>query len=306
MNGAEMDLSGISERLVTLVQKAEHGVLAVDAAPYRVTSGVSLGGGLIAVTNHSLRREPTVVWTVEKKEAPARVLGRDPTLDIAVLRAEGSTIEPLPLAPAESLRPGMLALVVGMTKDVGASVSLGILGAVGGSRRTWRGGTLDQFLRLDVNLYPSQLGAAVVDAEGRLIGMATGALSRHSVIAVPFTTANRIAQELVKEGRIRRGYLGIGVQPVAVPAKLAAKLNLNSETGLMVMSVENDSAAEKAGLQIGDILTALSGNPTADIDDLQAELGGESVGRIATAKVIRGGDIREFEIVISDRVKKGK
>ena len=121
-------------------------------------------------------------------------------MDLAILRAEGLNIPTLQTAEAKSLQAGMLAAVVGMTRDAGPSVSLGILGAVGPQRRTWRGGTLDQFIRLDVNLYPSQNGAAVVDSNGLLIGMATPMLSRHSTITLSVSTIQRVIAELQKEG----------------------------------------------------------------------------------------------------------
>ncbi len=304
MSATELTLSGLSEHLIELVQKVKSGVVAVDVAPYRVASGLIIGKDLVAVTNHTLRREPsTTVWSKDSGQLTATILGRDASLDLAILRVEGSAWQPLPPCPEESLKPGMLSLIVGMTKDVGPSVSLGILGAVGESRRIWKGGTLDRFLRLDVNLYPSQSGAAVVDSEGRLIGLATGALSRHSVIAVPTATVKRIADELVKEGRIRRGYIGVGVQPVELPAKLRDKSGVGSESGLMLMTVEPDSPAEQAGLQIGDILTALEGKALADIDELQAELSGEKVGRSVKAIIIRGGEAREIQIAIGERRK---
>jgi len=301
------DLSRLSAELAGLVESVKSGVAAVDVAHYRVASGVAIGEDLIAVANHSLRREPsTTVWTTQGGHAKAAILGREPTLDLAVLRVEGAAFQPILPSATDSLQAGMLAVVVGMTKDVGPSVSLGVLGAVGHSRTTWRGGTLDQFLRVDANLYPSQSGAAVIDTEGRLIGLATGALSRHSVIAIPTATIGRIAGELKNEGRIRRGYIGVGVQPVELPSKLRERSGITAESGLMLMSVEADSPAERAGSQIGDILIALEGKPVSDIDELQAELRGENVGRSVKATVIRGGEAKEVVILIGERGDRNK
>ncbi len=169
---------------------------------------------------------------------------------------------------------------------------------MGPARKNWRGGTLDRFLRLDVNLYPSQSGAAVVNAEGQLIGMATPAMSRHSTVAVPVLTIERIARELLEQGRIRHGYLGVGVQPVAVRGQT------EQESGLIVLSVEPDSPADKAGLLLGDVLLTFDGKAMADIDDLHTALRGDIVGGTVKAVVLRGGVPVEVNVPIVERGRK--
>lgn len=298
------DLSGISDGLVDLVNRTTPGVVAVKAAAYRVVSGVLLEGGLIALADHTLRREDHVpVHTAAGQEAPATILGRDPSIDLAILKTDGLDIRPLPAADPDTLKAGSLAAVVGMTIDVGPSASLGILGAVGGTRRTWRGGTLDHFFRLDVNLYPSQSGAAVVSARGDLIGMATPGLLRHSAVALPVKTIRRVADELLKEGRIRYGYLGIGLQPVRIPKNLRSRIETSAESGLILLSVEPDSPAESAKLQVGDILISLNGETVTDIEDLQTTLRGDAVGQTVKALIIRGGEPVEISITIAERTR---
>jgi len=209
-------------------------------------------------------------------------------------------LSPLQASDPASLKPGMLAAVVGLTIDAGPSASLGILGAVSGSRRTWRGGVLDHFIRLDVNVYPSQVGAAVVDTDGGLIGVATPGLLRHSSVAVPVTTLDRTADELLQQGRIRQGYLGVGLQPVAIPTALQEKIG-GQKSGLIVLSVEPDSPAEKARLQLGDTLISLSAKPLTDVDDLQNALHGDVVGQTVNMVLLRGGEPVETQITISER-----
>lgn len=296
------DLSGISEALVDLVSRSAPGVVAVKAAACRVVSGVLLEGGLVALADHTLRREDHVsVYTAGGQDNSATILGRDPSVDLALLKVDGLNVQPLPAADPDALKPGMLAAVVGLTVDVGPSASLGILGAVGSSRRTWRGGTLDHFFRLDVNLYPSQSGAAVVTAEGQLIGMATPGLLRHSAVALPVKTIRRVADELLKEGRIRYGYLGVGLQPVRLPANLRSRANVNSDSGLILLSVETNSPAEAAKLQVGDILVSLNGKPVTDIEDLQTTLRGDVVGQTVKALIIRGGEPVDVSITVAER-----
>jgi len=296
------DLSSFSQALAALVKEASQSVVAVRSGGYRAISGIKLRNDLIATASHALRREESVpVQDAEGKKLQARVFGREPGLDLAILRAEGIGSGLFEAAESEPLAPGVLAVVVGMTADVGATASLGVLGAVGPERKTWRGGTLERFLRLDVNLYPSQSGAAVVTTDGKLIGMATPALSRYSAMAIPFSTLDRIARELLEQGRIRRGYLGIGVQPVRLPEDLRSSLPEAKNRGLIVMSVEPDSPAQDAGIQLGDILIFFDGRATADIDDLHEALRGDVVGRTASAVLLRGGKPVEIEVKVRER-----
>jgi|SRR5690348_11111661 S1-C subfamily serine protease len=300
------DLSAFSQILADLVEKAATGVVAVKAAPYRVVSGLIVREDLIAVSNHSLRREDEIpIQGIDGTQHAAKILGRDPTVDLAFLKVKSGKLKPLTPADPASLKAGALAAVVGLTIDAGPSASLGILGAVGGSRRTWRGGTLDYFFRLDVNLYPSQSGAAVVNAEGHIIGLATPGLLRHSAVAVPLITLNRIAEELLQEGRIRHGYLGVGLHPVEIPALLRGKLGITAESGLILLSVEAESAADSAGWQVGDILIAFDEKAISDIDELQTVLRGKTVGRSVKASLLRGGQLVETQVTVSERGKKG-
>jgi S1-C subfamily serine protease len=261
---------------------------------------------LVAVSNYTLRREDRIpIQTIDGTQAVGTILGRDPTVDLAFLKVESGKLRPLTAADPISLKAGTLAAVVGLTIDAGPSASLGILGAVGGSRRTWRGGTLDHFFRLDVNLYPSQSGAAVVNAEGHLIGLATPGLLRHSAVAVPVLTLDRIADELLQQGRIRHGYLGVGLHPVEVPASLREKLGASAEVGLILLSVAPESAADKAGWLVGDILISLEGKPINEIDELQTALRGNTIGRSVRASLLRGGQLIETQVTVSERKQKG-
>ena len=240
-------LASMSDAITDLVAKASTGVVAVKGAPYRNSSGISLSSDLIACSNHVLKREENVpVVASDGREFQADVLGRMPGIDVAILKAEGQSLAALPAADMTALKPGALVAAVGWTTDVGASASLGILGAIGGPRRMWRGGALDHFLRLDINLYPSQSGAAVVGSDGKLIGLATPALSRHAAIAVPIDTIQNLANELRSAGRIRHGYIGVAAQEIPVPAPLREKVQAAIQTGLMLLSVEPDSPAERA------------------------------------------------------------
>jgi S1-C subfamily serine protease len=208
------------------------------------------------------------------------------------------------LAEDTELRAGALAVVVGRTLDAGLSASAGILGAVGGPRRSWRGGELDRFLRLDVNLYPSQAGAAVVSATGGFVGMATAAILRHSALAVPMGTLHGVADELLTTGGIRQGYLGVGLQPVSIPEHLQSKSTLAGESGLMIVSIEPGASAEKAGLQLGDILLAADDTSLTHVESLMGSLRGTLIGKPVLFTILRAGEVVTKEIEIGARAER--
>ena len=298
-------MTNLSDALVKLVSETAPSTVCVKAGAYRTVSGVVIDTEHIAVPDHALKRRDGVSFLNHSgEETAAKILGRDPSVDLAILHVQDHQMAALPQAQPTSLKAGMLAAVVGMTRDIGASVSLGILGAVGPQRRTWRGGSLDQFVRLDVSLYPSQNGAAVITSEGQLIGMATPALSRHATITVPINTIHRVIAELHKEGRIRRGHLGVGVQPVVIPDSLRSKIEGSPALGLILLSVASGAAADAAGLQVGDILLSLNGNSLEDIDQLQAQLRGEHIGQASELQILRGGEPRRVSVVIQEVEKK--
>jgi S1-C subfamily serine protease len=301
----DFDLQGYSDGLARLVEQAGRAVVAVKSAAYRVVSGVAFRPDLIAVNNHMLKRDgPIPIHLPDGSDVQSSILGRDPGVDVAILQLGDRQLDSTFLEEDSNPRAGALVAVVGRTIDSGLSASVGILGAVAGPRRTWRGGELHRFLRLDVNLYPSQAGAAVVAANGRFLGMATGAMLRHSALAIPYETLNRVADELLKEGRIRQGYLGVGLQPVAIPENLRSKSPLAGEAGLMVLSVESGTGADDAGLQLGDILIAAGGAKLTDTETLMSALRGDAVGRPMSITLIRAGGIVEVEIHVSDRSQK--
>ncbi len=300
----DTDLSAWSRAVSKLIEEAGRSVVAVRSEAYRVNSGVVIGPDLIAVNDHALRREGALtVHLPDDEQTSATILGRDPSVDVAILKTESNTLTPVTPEPDDELRPGAFAVVVGRTLDAGLSASTGILGAVSGPKRTWRAGTLDRFLRLDANVYPSQNGAPVVSATGRFIGMANAALLRHSAVAVPLATLLRVSGELQREGRIRKGYIGVGLQPVRIPEHLRKK-QMAGETGLMVISVEPASPAEQAGLQLGDVVTAAAGQNVADVDDLQAVLCGEAVGKPVRLALLRAGEPAEVEVVVGERANR--
>ena len=300
---SEFDLQSYSAAISSLIERAGAYVAAVKSAPYRITSGVIFRQDLIAVNNHLLKREGKIpVHLPSGDAAEANIVGRDPALDVAILQVPSAHWGVPATEEDVALRAGALAVVVGRTLDAGLSASAGILGAVGGPRRSWRGGELERFLRLDVNLYPSQAGAAVVSASGGFVGMATAAILRHSALAVPMGTLNSTANELLSEGGIRQGYLGVGLQPVSIPEHLRTKSPLAGETGLMIVSIEPGTSAEKAGLQLGDILIVAASTSLTHVESLMGTLRGSLIGKPMRFTILRAGEVTTMEIEIAERL----
>lgn len=290
------ELAALSNELAAAVARAGRSVVAVHARPRFSSSGVIWRPGVIVTAQHTVRREEEITITLpEGGNRPVTLAGSDPGTDITVLRMEQPAGEAAPAMAAE-VKPGFLALAVGRSEDSGVNATMGIISAVSGSWRTWRGGRLDQYLRLDLTMYPASSGALVTDAAGATIGIATSALSRLAGLAIPASTINRVLDEILTRGRVSRGYLGVGLQPVALP---------DHQRGLIVLSVEPKGPAAAAGVLIGDVLTALEGKTVADTDDVQTALESSNAGQTIEAAVLRGGDSKQIRITVGERPARG-
>lgn len=285
-----------------IVERVSSSVVVVDARPRISSSGVLWAPGIVVTADHTVHQDDIRVVLPGGGEVRATVAGRDRATDIAVLRVD-SEVAPPPFADPKDLKPGQLTLAIGRAEQ-GVTAAMGIVSTVGGAWRTWRGGLIDRFVRLDLTLFASMSGAAVVDAEGAVLGMATSGLSQISAIAIPRTTVDLVVDELLRRGRIARGYLGIGLQPVPLPAHLKNKLSLQQEGGVIVLSVEPGGPAESAGVLIGDVLLKLNGQSLADTDEVQTALGAEPVGSKVQLELVRGGEVKSVEATVGERPRK--
>ena len=182
-----------------------------------------------------------------------------------------------------------------------AHASFGHVGAVAGAWRSWRGGQLDRYLRLDGGLYPGLMGAPVCDAQGQVLGLASAALARHHGIVIPAATVDRVADALLAHGRVRRGHLGIAAQAVPLSAAMRSAADNASETGLLVSGIGEDSAAARAGLLVGDILVAVGGRPVPTVEALRDLLGGDQIGSRLRAVALRGGRREELSVEVDEK-----
>ncbi len=204
------------------------------------------------------------------------------------------------IGDAATLKVGHLALALGRGTENGVSASMGVVSAIGDAWRSMSGGSIDRFVRLDLTLYPGFSGGPMVDAAGKVAGMNTSG-PRNMALTIPASTVNRVVNQLVSKGRIARGYLGLGMQPVRLPDTLKNALSLASNGGVIVINVEPDGPADKAGVLIGDVLVAIDGNPVSDTGNVQAMLGTETVGKTLKVQLIRGGAPLEVALTVGER-----
>jgi S1-C subfamily serine protease len=294
-------LVAFSDELTKLVKDFQNEVVAVHARPRYPSSGVHWRPGLIVTADHAIRREEDIQVTIQSGESvSAALVGRDTGTDLALLRVEGLGAPPVREEKAEKASVGELALVLGRSPDSGPNASLGIISAVSGPWRTWRGGRLDHYIRLDANLFPNSSGGAVVDGGGRLLGIATAGLSRIAGLAIPASTVNRVIDHLLQKGRVPRGYLGIAVQPVVIPDGLRSSLALANSSGVMVVSIEANGPASQAGFLLGDILVGLGKAQINGIEDLQSFLDEGATDTTAEARFIRAGKLLEADVAVGE------
>lgn len=286
-------LTQLSDDLAAVVESGGKSVVAIygDRMP---SSGVHWSPGLIVTTAHSLRRDDDIkIGFSDGSVAAAELAGRDPGSDLAVLKVDAARV-PVIKVSDDAARTGDVVLAIGRHRDIGVCAAMGIVSVVGPGWNTWRGGTVDRFVRLDVSLYPGSSGAAVVNAKGEAIGIATSALSRIAPVAIPRATVDRVSSQIATRGYVARGYLGVGMQPIPLPEDLGTR-------GLVVLSVEKDSPAARAGVVIGDILVGLGGGDLKDTRDVQSVLGPESIGKTIPASIIRGGKRMELSVTVGEK-----
>ena len=293
-------LKNLSEDLAATVAGAGPAVVRVEGRRRLPASGIVWSTeGIIVTAHHVLESDENItVGLPDGKSVPATLVGRDPTTDLAVLRADSGGVGTPSWAELDDLQVGHLVLGLGRPRQT-VMATLGIVGALGEGWRTPAGGRVDRYLQTDVTMYPGFSGGPLVDASGRVLGVNTSALLRGITITVPTSTVRRVVDTLLAEGRIRRGYLGVGAQPVQLSSALSSQIG--QETALLLVSIESSSPAEKGGLLMGDSIVALDGQPVRHLDDLLGLLSGERIGKSVQVRILRGGQIQELKVVVGER-----
>ena len=291
-------LAALSDALAAAVQRAAASTVAVMARRRIPASGIVFDSGVVVTADHVIEREDEIaVRLPDGSSTPAKLAGRDAGTDIAVLRVEGGDLTRAAGAPAA--RVGNIVLALGRAGS-GPEVSFGVVSAISGPVRTWRGGQIEGLIRSDTTFYPGFSGGPLIDVAGQVVGLNTSALSRGSGVTLPYATVERVARTLLTHGKIRRGFLGISSQPVSLTEAQSNGLG-GQKSGLLIVGTEADGPAAKSGLLVGDIVVGLGGEVVRDTDDLQRLLTGDVVGKAVPVKVLRGGEPRELSVTVGER-----
>jgi S1-C subfamily serine protease len=302
-------LDAYSRAVVDAVAKVGPATVNIEVAvrgpqgPRRAGSGsgfIFTPDGFILTNSHVVHHADEIEVTLaDGRRCEARLVGDDPETDLAVIRISASQLESAELGQGSDLRVGQLAIAIGNPYGFSATVTAGVISAMGRSFRAQSGRLIDNVIQTDAALNPGNSGGPLVDSRGRVIGVNTAMIQMaHGIcFAIGIDTARFVAARLIKDGHITRSYLGVGGQTVAIHRRVVRYYDLPVETGVMVLTVEPDSPAARAGLQEGDVILSLDGQPIRGVDDLHRRMTGERVGQVAPLTILRRTERLALEIV---------
>ena len=328
-------LEALSTEMADLVDGVAQSVLRVDARRRLPASGIAWGDGLVVCASHTVEGEDDItIGTADGKVLRATLLGRDPRIDLALLRAEGD-LTPAAWGAHDGLRAGNLVMALGRPRQ-NVRASLGIVSGMAGSadarrqikrmkaqfwrqmkggkkqwkkrkwgrRLGWEGAgwalaLAGGIIQCDLVMYPGFSGGPLLGVDGKIYGMNTSGFPGGIGAAVPLVSIRESVTALLSKGKIASGYLGIGVQSAQLPEAIAEALD--QEAGLLIVSIEAGSPAADAGLLVGDILTTLGDEALEQVDELQLMLARLEAGSESSMRFARGGELHEGSVVIGER-----
>jgi len=311
---ADLDLlDAYSRAVVSAVERVSPAVCNIEVtAERRGPRGSSVGtgsgfvfapDGLILTNSHVVHGARHVEVTLQDgRHLPATMVGDDPDTDLAVIRVTANDLPAATLGDSARLRPGQIVIAIGNPLGFQATVTAGVLSALGRSLRSRSGRLMDNILQTDAALNPGNSGGPLVDTRGEVVGVNTAVIlpAQGLCFAIPSNTARWVAGRLIQHGRIRRGYLGVAAQTVKLHRRSVAEHGLATAGGVLVLSVERGTPAAAAGLEDGDILVALGEQPLASVDDLHRVLTEHPSGRPMPLVLLRRGRKLEREITPAD------
>jgi S1-C subfamily serine protease len=256
--------------------------------------------GLALTNSHVVHGAPRLRVTLnDGRVCDAELIGDDPETDLAVIRIAAADLATAALGPSSTLRPGQLVIAIGNPLGFQYTVTAGVVSALGRSLRAESGRLIDNVIQTDAALNPGNSGGPLVSSRGEVVGVNTAVIlpAQGICFAIPSDTARFVASQLIRHGRIRRSYIGIGAQTVHLPRRLVNHHKLAVASGLHVTSVEDGGPADAAGLLTGDLVIALDEHPLAGVDDLLRLLDEERIGRTATLSVLRRGERKDMSVV---------
>jgi S1-C subfamily serine protease len=295
-------LETLSNDFAAAAEAVGSSVAAIYGRRWMPSSGIQWRKGFIVTAHHTIRREEDItVVAAGGKSFKANLAGRDPSTDLAILKVSEESALPIPSFGDGGLKLGHVVLALGRSRGSNLVASAGIVGGISGEWEPRRGARVDQHIRLSLELYPGFSGGPLVNAQGKVVGINTRGLSRGRAVTIPLATVNRIVEELIEKGHIAKPYLGLAMQPVAVPEPLRGRVPGAGNSAVLVVHVEPAGPADKAGVLLGDVVVELQGKPVEDTGDIQQLLGSAKIGDTVAATVLRGGAPVKLSITLADR-----
>jgi S1-C subfamily serine protease len=293
-------LTDFSNGLTSAVEKGGASTVLVDARKRYPASGIALAEDLVLTADHVVTREDGIkVALADGRSFEATIAGRDPGSDLTVLRIPQKVLTPA--QTSDSIKVGQLVLALGRPSEAGIQASWGIVTAISGPTRTFKGGMLDEFIQSETTPYPGFSGGPLINSEGEVLGLNTSGLTRGSSLTIPVKMAWRTGEALAQHGTVKRGYLGVRTQPVEIPEVSRQALHREQTQGLLVLWLEEGGPAATGGLLVGDILVAIGGQALADADDLFSALTSDTVGKPVAVDVLRGGRPETVNVTVGER-----
>jgi len=312
-------LDTYSQALVRVVEQVEPAVVSIQGRYGRARAAQGLTGpgweataagsgiiitpdGYILTNDHVVDAATFLeVLLTDGSRYEATVVGRDPDTDLAVLWVPASDLPAAPLGDSDRLRVGQLVIAIGNPLSLQATVTTGVISALGRTLRSTTGRLIEGIIQTDAALNPGSSGGALVDARGRVVGVNTAIISGAQGIcfAIPINTANWVIPQLLREGRIVRGFLGISGQTVGLPPRLRRQLKLKGPTGVGIAGVAPGSPAARAGLKEGDILLEISGQAVTSVDAIHKILTRDLIDRALEVLFLRLGEVRRTRVTPS-------
>ncbi len=293
-------LKSVSDEMAQLVETVGAGVVRVDGRRRLPGTGVVMSeDGIIATSHHVVTRDENItVGLPNGDEAAAKLVGRDPSTDLAILKIDASGLIVPNWVASDDASVGHLVLALGRPGRT-VQATLGVVSALGDAFQAPGGGKIDRYFQTDVVMYPGFSGGPLAGADGAVFGINTSALMRGTSLTIPTETVQRVANALLEHGHIKRGYLGVTAQTVRLPEDTASAAG--QETGLLIASVEPESPGAQGGLLLGDVIVKLGETPTRSMEELLSLLMGDMVGKNTTVTVVRGGSMTDVNVAIGER-----
>jgi S1-C subfamily serine protease len=305
-------LDAYSRTVVSAVTRVAPAVVNIDVTQRvnvrRAAGEISGNGsgfiitpdGFILTNSHVVHAANSITVNLpDGREYPAQLTGDDPDTDLAVIRIDAPQLTHVRLADSESLRVGQLVIAIGNPLGFQASVTAGVISALGRSMHAQSGRLIDNIIQTDAALNPGNSGGPLVNSAGEVVGVNTAMIrpAQGICFAIASNTAKLVAGWLIRDGRIRRGYIGVAGQNVPIHRRIVRFYGLPLETGVLVVSVEKKSPAKRAGLREGDLIVAFNDQPVGSVHDLHKVLVGEQIGVSAKLTIIRHTEQLELTIL---------